>query len=40
MDGSDGIQDAGFGLVTRFRMPGNVTVQLYQPRYTKNFENP
>ena len=34
-----GIEDAGFGLVTRFLMPGNVTVQLYQPRYTKDFEN-
>ena len=31
-----GIEDAGWGLVTRFRMPGDVSVQLYQPRYTKN----
>jgi len=31
-----GIEDAGFGLVTRFKMPGNVEVQLYQPSYTKN----
>ena len=32
------IEDAGFGLVTRFIMPGNITVQLYEPRYTKNFD--
>lgn len=31
------VQDAGFGFVTRFRMPGGVTVQLYEPRYQKNF---
>lgn len=30
------IQDEGFGLVTYFVMPGDVTVQLYQPHYTKN----
>ncbi len=30
-----GIEDAGFGLVTHFKMPGEVRVQLYQPRYTK-----
>ena len=29
------IVDAGFGLVTHFVMPGNVRVQLYQPRYEK-----
>jgi hypothetical protein len=29
------IKDAGYGLVTHFRMPGDFTVQLYQPRYTK-----
>jgi hypothetical protein len=29
------VQDQGWGLVTRFRMPGNVEVQLYQPRYRK-----
>ena len=32
----DGITDAGYGLVTHFRMPGDVVVQLYQPRYRKN----
>ena len=29
------IADHGYGLVTRFKMPGNVEAQLYQPRYTK-----
>ena len=29
------IEDHGYGLVTRFKMPGDVTVQLYQPRYAK-----
>jgi catechol 2,3-dioxygenase-like lactoylglutathione lyase family enzyme len=30
-----GITDQGYGLVTYFRMPGNLEVQLYQPRYRK-----
>ena len=30
-----GIEDAGFGLATRFVMPGDVKVQLYQPHYEK-----
>ncbi len=30
-----GIEDAGWGLVTRFRMPGGVQAQLYEPRYSK-----
>jgi len=29
------IRDQGWGLVTRFRVPGNFDVQLYQPLYTK-----
>jgi predicted enzyme related to lactoylglutathione lyase len=29
------ITDEGFGLVTHFEMPGGVTVQLYQPKYSK-----
>ena len=33
---TDGIVDQGYGLVTHFKMPGGVTVQLYQPRYAKN----
>ena len=31
-----GIVDQGFGLVTHFTMPGNVEVNLYQPRYSKS----
>ncbi len=31
----EGISDQGFGLVTHFRMPGDVIVQLYQPHYSK-----
>lgn len=27
------VEDQGFGLVTRFRVPGGFTVQLYEPRY-------
>jgi len=33
---SEGIADQGYGLVTRFRVPGGFTVQLYQPRYKKH----
>lgn len=33
---TDSIADQGYGLVTHFKMPGGVTVQLYQPRYAKN----
>ena len=29
------ITDAGYGLATRFKMPGNFSVELYQPRYTR-----
>ena len=29
----DEITDAGYGLATRFKMPGNFSVELYQPRY-------
>ena len=29
------IMDAGFGLATRFAMPGGVRAQLYQPHYRK-----
>ncbi len=32
---TDGVVDAGFGLVTHFNMPGDVCVQLYQPHYSK-----
>lgn len=29
------VADHGYGLVTYFRAPGGITVQLYEPRYTK-----
>lgn len=32
---TEGITDAGFGLVTHFKMPGDFAVMLYQPRYQK-----
>ena len=31
----DPIQDLGWGLVTRFDIPGGIRVQLYQARYSK-----
>ena len=30
-----GVQDQGWGLVTQLRIPGGITVQLYEPRYKK-----
>src|SRR5437870_5441857 len=30
------VKDAGYGLSTRFKMPGGVEVELYQPHYSKN----
>jgi hypothetical protein len=30
------VVDQGFGLVTRFRMPGGVEALLYEPRYEKH----
>jgi hypothetical protein len=32
----DPVADHGYGLVTHFKMPGGLDVQLYQPRYVKN----
>jgi hypothetical protein len=29
------IQDQGYGLVTQFKMPGDLIARLYQPRYRK-----
>jgi catechol 2,3-dioxygenase-like lactoylglutathione lyase family enzyme len=29
------VEDHGYGLVTHFKMPGDFTVQLYQPKYAK-----
>ena len=30
-----GIEDVGYGLATYFVMPGDLQVQLYEPRYSK-----
>jgi catechol 2,3-dioxygenase-like lactoylglutathione lyase family enzyme len=30
-----GVDDQGWGWVTRFRVPGGFEVQLYQPKYAK-----
>ena len=29
------VEDHGYGLVTRFKVPGDFDVQLYQPKYEK-----
>ena len=29
------VEDHGYGMVTFFQAPGDFTIQLYQPRYTK-----
>jgi hypothetical protein len=29
------VEDHGYGLVTFFKVPGDFTVQLYQPKYSK-----
>ena len=34
------IEDHGYGLVTYFTAPGGITVQLYEPRYTKGQSRP
>jgi len=31
-----GITDVGYGLATRFKVPGGFTIELYQPRYQRN----
>ncbi len=36
---TDQIADHGYGLVTHFKMPGDLEVQLYQPRYTKHSDS-
>ena len=33
---TDNISDQGYGLTIHFTMPGNVKVELYQPRYKTN----
>lgn len=32
---TDGIRDVGYGLATRFRVPGGFQLELYQPTYRK-----
>jgi catechol 2,3-dioxygenase-like lactoylglutathione lyase family enzyme len=32
---TQGIEDHGYGLVTFFKVPGDFTIQLYQPNYAK-----
>jgi hypothetical protein len=32
---TDPVADHGYGLVTHFKMPGDLKVQLFQPRYAK-----
>jgi catechol 2,3-dioxygenase-like lactoylglutathione lyase family enzyme len=32
-----GITDSGYGLTTRFAMPGGFTAELYQPLYSRDF---
>lgn len=32
------IADHGYGFVTHFKVPGDFEVQLYQPKYRKNFQ--
>jgi len=34
------ITDQGWGLATTLRMPGDIEVMLYQPKYTKNTPAP
>ena len=34
---TDAVADHGYGLVTYFKMPGGLKVQLYQPRYVKKW---
>jgi catechol 2,3-dioxygenase-like lactoylglutathione lyase family enzyme len=34
------VADHGYGLVTYFEAPGGITVQLYEPRYTKSTSRP
>ena len=29
------VEDRGYGLVTFFKVPGDFTIQLYQPKYAK-----
>ncbi len=33
---TSGVSDEGWGLLTHFRMPGGVEVELYEPKYQKS----
>lgn len=33
------VTDQGFGLVTHLKAPGDLVIQLYQPRYKKNLQH-
>lgn len=33
------VVDAGYGLVTHFKVPGGFELQLYQPRYQRNSQS-
>jgi len=35
---TSGISDERWGLLTHFRMPGDLEVELYQPKYKKNHD--
>ena len=35
---TSGISEESWGLLTHFRMPGDMEVELYQPRYKKPFQ--
>ncbi len=35
---TEDVSDQDYGLVTHFKMPGDFSVQLYQPRYEKHFD--
>lgn len=35
VDFTSGVTDEGWGLLTHFRMPGGLEVELYEPKYVK-----
>lgn len=32
----DELEDKGYGMAINFKMPGDITVELYEPKYKKN----
>ena len=36
VDFTEPVTDAGYGLTTKFKVPGDFTVDLYQPHYKKD----